>query len=178
MKEATSRKCPACGQAQLSVSTRERHFNPRGKSVRVELLTMECTACGATATTAAQQVENLKRLAARREHYSGLLLGEEVLALRRRHGLTQRAAATLFGKGVIAFSRYENETTYPDDATTLLLSLAIDKPEVVRWLAERTGVAVPLLEAPEEGKAKAPRRAVRGRRATPGTSSGPIRSLR
>ncbi|KAF1015028.1 MAG: Antitoxin MqsA [Stenotrophomonas maltophilia] len=145
MNNATPGMCPACQKAKLMASTRERHFNPRGNPVVVELQVMECPACGATSTSAAQQIENLRRLAARRKHYGGLLLGEDVLEFRRRHGLTQRAAATLFGKGAIAFSRYENETTYPDDATTMLLSLAMEKPDVVRWLAERTGTVVSLL---------------------------------
>lgn len=178
MNKANPRMCPACQQAQLVASTRERHFTPRGNPVVVELLAMECPACGATATSAAQQIENLKRLAARREHYGGLLLGEDVLAFRRRYGLTQRAAATLFGKGAIAFSRYENETTYPDDATTMLLSLAIEKPEVVRWLAERTGTVVPLLDPPREFAPKPARRVARSRRAAPGTSGNPLRSTR
>ncbi|WP_406234439.1 type II TA system antitoxin MqsA family protein [Isoptericola jiangsuensis] len=178
MNKANPRMCPACQEAQLVASTRERHFTPRGNPVVVELLEMECPACGATATSAAQQIENLRRLAARREHYGGLLLGEDVLAFRRRYGLTQRAAATLFGKGAIAFSRYENETTYPDDATTMLLSLAIEKPDVVRWLAERTGTAVPLLDRPQDAAAASTRRVARSRRAMPGTPGSPIRSAR
>ncbi|HEL3172291.1 MULTISPECIES: type II TA system antitoxin MqsA family protein [Stenotrophomonas] len=178
MNKATSRLCPACEQAPLVASTRERHFTPRGNPVVVELLAMECPACGATATSAAQQIENLRRLAARRAHYGGLLLGEDVLAFRRRYGLTQRAAATLFGKGAIAFSRYENETTYPDDATTMLLSLAMEKPEVVRWLAERTGTAVPLLDRLQDVATKPPRRVSRAHRVAPGTPTGPVRAVR
>ncbi|HDS0950635.1 TPA: type II toxin-antitoxin system MqsA family antitoxin [Stenotrophomonas maltophilia] len=178
MNKANPRMCPACQQAQLVASTRERHFTPRGQRVVVELLVMQCPACGATATSAAQQIENLRRLAARREHYGGLLLGEDVLAFRRRYGLTQRAAAKLFGKGAIAFSRYENEATYPDDATTMLLALAAEKPDVVRWLAERTGTVVPLLDLPREAATKPARRVARSRRATPGTPRGPARSAR
>ncbi|AWH54899.1 hypothetical protein C1924_17775 [Stenotrophomonas sp. ESTM1D_MKCIP4_1] len=178
MNNAKPRMCPACQNARLLASTRERHFSPRGNEVVVDLLVMECPACGATATSEAQQIENLRRLAARREHYGGLLLGEDVLAFRRRYGLTQRAAATLFGKGAIAFSRYENETTYPDDATTMLLALAMEKPDVVRWLAERTGTTVPLLDPPRESATTPARRVARSRRAMPGTSGNAIRSAR
>ncbi|HAL22785.1 MAG TPA: hypothetical protein DCP40_08665 [Stenotrophomonas sp.] len=178
MNKSTSRLCPACQQEMLRASTRERHFNPRGNPVVVELLVMECPSCGATAASEAQHVENLRRLEARREHYRGLLLGEDILAFRRRHGLTQRAAATLFGKGAIAFSRYENETTYPDDAMTMLLWLAIEKPEVVRWLAERTGTVVPLLDPPREAAAKPARRVVRSRRGAPGPQGASIHAAR
>jgi HTH-type transcriptional regulator/antitoxin MqsA len=72
------------------------------------------------------------------------LLGEEIVGLRKRYGLTQLAAARLFGKGKIAFSRYENEATYPDASTTLLLTMAIDMPDSLKWLADKAGVEIPM----------------------------------
>lgn len=111
------------------------------------MLTSVCPCCGAEATSAAQHSENLKRLKARKAHYGGLLLGEEIFALRRRYGITQQAAGRIFGKGKIAFSRYENETSYPDETTTRLLELAIEKPDVIRWLADKAGEDLPLWSA-------------------------------
>jgi HTH-type transcriptional regulator/antitoxin MqsA len=67
--------------------------------------------------------------------------------------LTQQAAARVFGKGKIAFSRYENEVTYPDDGTMLMLSMAIEKPDSMKWLADRAGVELPLWrERCEDGR--------------------------
>src|SRR3546814_13014865 len=86
-----------------------REFHPHGKTVAVKLLTSRCPSCDTEATSATQHAENLSRLKARKAEYDGLLLGEEILALRRRYGITQLAAAKIFGKGKIAFSRYENE---------------------------------------------------------------------
>lgn len=143
------RRCPACRSEGLQETTYVREFHPRGKAapICVELLTSVCPSCGAEATSAAQHSENLNRLEARKAQYGGLLLGEEIFSLRRRYGITQQAAAKIFGKGIIAFSRYENETSYPDDSTTLLLTLAIEKPDVIRWLADKAGVELPLWEA-------------------------------
>jgi putative zinc finger/helix-turn-helix YgiT family protein len=126
-----------------------REFHPRVQAapIHVELLTSTCSSCGAEATSAAQHSENLKRLKARKAQYGGLLLGEEIFSLRRRYGITQQAAAKIFGKGKIAFSRYENETSYPDESTTLLLTLAIEKPDVMRLLADKAGVELPLWDA-------------------------------
>lgn len=138
------RVCPSCRQGRLHEATRERIFRPRGKEVVVQLLTSTCDHCGAEATNAAQHEANLLRLAARKAHYGELLMGQEVLALRRKYGLTQQQASQVFGKGKIAFSRYESETTYPDESTTRLLTMAIDKPDVLRWLADRAGVEIPL----------------------------------
>lgn len=126
--------------------------------MRVELLTSTCPNCAAMVTTAAQHHENLQRLKARKAQYGGLLLGEEILSLRRRYGITQQVAAKIFGKGKIAFSRYENEASYPDESTTLLLELAIEKPDAIRWLADKAGVELPLWEArcEDERLARAP----------------------
>lgn len=132
--------CPACRSGRLHPAERMRVYQPQGKRVEVRLQTMACDACGETTTTALQHAENLQALAARKVHYGNLLMGEEILALRKRYGLTQQQASKVFGKGKIAFSRYESETSYPDESTTLLLTLAIERPEVMRDLAERASV--------------------------------------
>ncbi len=140
-------RCPACRSTDLVQIGYQREFRPHGKVVVVDLLALRCTSCGAESTRAAQHTENLARLKARKAEYGGLLLGEEILALRRRYGITQQNAAKIFGKGKIAFSRYENETSYPDESTTRLLTLAIEKLDVIRWLADRAGVDLPLWDA-------------------------------
>jgi len=145
MNSSTDRSlCPACRQGQLHTVTRQEVFHPRGTEVCVALLTSLCDACGVQTTRASQHEENLRRLAARKQHYGKVLMGEEIVALRKRYGLTQQAAAQIFGKGKIAFSRYENEVSYPDDSMTLLLQLALEKPDSLKWLADRAGVDLPL----------------------------------
>ena len=138
------RTCPSCRTGHLHESSRNRVFHPHGQELIVPLLTSTCDHCGADATSASQHDENLRRLAARKSHYGELLMGEEIHALRRRYGLTQQRASQIFGKGKIAFSRYESETSYPDDSTRLLLQLAIDKPDVIKTLADKAGVELPL----------------------------------
>lgn len=145
--------CPACRKGHLYEITRTKVFMPRGTEVAVELLASKCDACGVQTTRAAQHDENLRRLAARKPQYGNLLMGEEIVGLRKRYGLTQQAAAKIFGKGKIAFSRYENEVTYPDDGTTLMLSMALEKPDSLKWLADRAAVELPLWrERCEDGR--------------------------
>lgn len=136
--------CPACKKGNLHELVRTEVFRPRDVEVRVELLTSSCDACHVETTRASQHNENLRRLAARKMHYGDLLLGEEIVTLRKRYGLTQQAAARIFGTGKVSFSRYENETSYPDKPTTLLLTIAIEKPDSLKWLADRAGVEIPL----------------------------------
>ena len=141
---AKTRRCPACRKADLASAEYVREFRPHGKAVPVKLLTSRCPLCGAEAPSATQHSENLSRLKARKSDYDGLLLGEEILALRRRYGITQQAAAKIFGKGKIAFSRYENESSYPDETATKLLGLAIKNADVIKALADEAGVMLPL----------------------------------
>jgi len=136
--------CPACKAGRLRSVTRSKVFRPNGKPVSVELLASRCDDCGVESTRAGQHDENLRRLAARKEHYGDLLMGEEIVALRKRYGLTQQAASRIFGKGKIAFSRYEHEVTYPDMSTTLMLTMAIEKPDSLKWLADKAGVDIAL----------------------------------
>ena len=147
MTKNTLPTCPACKKGQLHQAERIREYKPNGKNVLVQLLTTRCDQCGVEKTLASQQKENLARLAARKAHYGKLLMGEEILALRQRYGLTQQNASTIFGKGIIAFSRYENEVTYPDDSTTLLLQLAIESPSAMKTLADKAGIELPLWSA-------------------------------
>lgn len=145
--------CPACRKGHLHEVTRTEVFWPRGAEVSVELLASKCDACGVQTIRAAQHDENLRRLAARKQQYGDVLMGEEIVTLRKRYGLTQQAAAKIFGKGKIAFSRYENEVTYPDDSTMLLLRMALEKPDTLKWLADRAGVELPLWrERCEDGR--------------------------
>ena len=140
---AKARRCPACREAELQPATYVREFHPHGDRVAVELLTARCPSCGAEATSATQHSDNLSRLKARKAEYNGLLLGEEILALRRRYGISLQAAAKLFGEGRMAFLRYESEASYPDASTTHLLKMAIQQPMFARSLAATVGVRLP-----------------------------------
>ena len=141
------RRCPSCQAGELQPTSYEEIFKPRGKEVRVNLLSSECSACGARFTSGSQHDENLKRLDLRRAEYGDVLLGEDIVAFRMRYGITQTAAARIFGKSKIAFSRYENEAFYPDASTTKLLRLAMELPQVLKKLADAAGVPIPLWEA-------------------------------
>lgn len=156
-----ARVCPACREAELVEAIREKHFNPLGKPVTVLLRVSRCPACGMELINAEQRRENLQRLRDRKADYGHLLMGEEIVALRKKYGLTQQMAARIFGKGLIAFSRYENEATYPDATTTKLLKQAIARPDMLKALADEEGVEIPLWDARCEDAARAKRAVIR-----------------
>lgn len=140
--------CPACETGRLVARQDVRTFNPPGREepIRVVLETSVCDVCGAKVTTRDQRGSNLAALAGRRNHYGEYLTGEEILALRKRYGITQKQASELFGRGKIAFSRYENEASYPDLTMTRLMRLALGDANVMMRLALQAGIELPLLE--------------------------------
>lgn len=140
--------CPSCGEAKLVPKEERKAFKPPSVAteVVVTLSTSICENCGARMTTKLQRANNLQALASRRAAYGEWLTGEEVLELRKKYGITQQQASEIFGKGKIAFSRYENEVTYPDLTMTRLMRLALEDAGVMKRLARASDIQLPLLE--------------------------------
>lgn len=138
--------CPGCKKDSLKETSYVRSFLPNRRLVPVTLLTSVCDECGITKTSHSQHLKNLQALADRKVHYAGQLMGEEFVDLRKKYGLTQQAASKIFGKGLVAFSRYESETSYPDKSTRLLIELAIENMHILKKLADKAGVPLPLWE--------------------------------
>jgi putative zinc finger/helix-turn-helix YgiT family protein len=140
--------CPACQTGELIAQSEVRTFNPPalGKPLEVRFASSVCNNCHAKVTTHEQRACNLLALAERKAFYGEWLMGEEVLKLRKRYGITQQQASEIFGKGKIAFSRYETEASYPDLSLAKLMKLALVDVSVMKRLANQAGVELPLLE--------------------------------
>ena len=89
-----------------------------------------------------QMEENLRRRAARKEHYGSNLLGDDIFELRRKFGLSLYAAAGIFGMSPDEFARYEAERAFPDEGTRMLLESAMAAPVSLPALATKVDVAV------------------------------------
>lgn len=140
--------CPVCQTGELVAIDEVRVFNPPGldKSLEVRLASSLCSHCQAKVTTRDQRTCNLQALAGRKVHYGEWLMGEEVLKLRKRYGITQQQASEIFGKGKIAFSRYETEASFPDLSLSRMMSLALADASFMRQLAVVARLELPLLE--------------------------------
>lgn len=140
--------CRSCRKGSMQPIERMQTYAPPGTDgVVITQLAARCDQCGKETVLPSQMDENLRRRAARKAHYGLYLLGEEIFAFRRKYGLTQQAASRLFGKGIIAFSRYESEKSYPDESTTKLIRAAMRHPALLKELADESGVEIPLWEA-------------------------------
>lgn len=126
----------------------ERFHPPAGHEIDVPQWSSRCSHCGKELVLASQMEENIRARSARKACYGEYLLGEEIFAFRRRYGLTQQAFSRIFGKGIIAFSRYESEKSYPDLSLTRLLTLAMSDPTTMKALADKAGIELPLWRGP------------------------------
>lgn len=141
-------KCIKCKRDECIEVTKTRFLISRGLEFEVEgLKNWLCKSCGAEFESAPQANVNaglIKSVFLRKRKQAkealGLLSGAEIKSIRERYSLTQAEAARMFGGGVRAFSKYENEEIVQTESMDRLLRGAQEFQELAVWLAERQGV--------------------------------------
>jgi HTH-type transcriptional regulator/antitoxin MqsA len=131
--------CPECEKGHLTASTYADDFQHNGELLRVEgLQCYLCDQCGADPVFADQVRRNHRLVADAKRRADGLLVGDEVRAIREKFGLSQQEAAALFGGGVNAFSKYERGDVIQSDAMDRLLKLVSARPALLDALRTMT----------------------------------------
>lgn len=126
-------KCPSCGAAELVRATRSLSHRYKGQSTRFRRVSGNwCRSCGEVVLGMAEA----RRVGAlvdafNREVNSRLVDPGFIAGVRRKLQLDQREAASLFGGGVNAFSRYETGKAKPPVALVRLLELLDRHPELL-----------------------------------------------
>ena len=124
--------CSECNKGNLVASEYSDEFQHNGQALRVEGLECYiCDNCGADPVLADQIRRNHRRIADAKRYADGLLVGDEIRAIRNQFDLSQQEAAELFGGGVNAFSRYENGKSRPPLALVKLLKVLDRHPELL-----------------------------------------------
>lgn len=139
--------CPICGEGTLVPHHHDREDEVDGyKFVIRNLQHSICDHCHERVTTPKQSRHNKLAIIEARawavadRDQSQRLSSTEILAIRKRLGLTQAQAARVFGGGANAFSKYENNEVTPSDGMEKLLRLADEVPQAASWLLRRGGV--------------------------------------
>ncbi len=139
--------CPICGEGHVTDHVDQMETEYKGQMGLVASHYQLCDACGSDFAGAAEMRANKRTMLAFRKKVDGLLSGAEILALRKRYGLTQQQAARLFGGGPVAFSKYENDDVAHSEAMDKLLRLVL-RSEVAFWeLVEQEGMTAELRQA-------------------------------
>ena len=125
--------CPCCGGAQLVRETRDFSHSYKGETVVVPAVTADfCPACGEAILDYAESGRYSDAMFDLRKRVNAAVVDPDFIArVRKKLKLDQREAATIFGGGVNAFSRYENGRTKPPLALVKLLKVLDGHPELL-----------------------------------------------
>ncbi|WP_194793010.1 type II toxin-antitoxin system MqsA family antitoxin [Caenimonas koreensis] len=123
--------CPFCESKEVHEVLHETSCEFKGLTLWLQQSFSRCGVCGYEFETANQHDRNLLAL---REKFAstkaafkstqGLLTAVEIRAIRKKLDLTQHEAANLFGGGLNAFSKYENDEVVQSVSMDRLLRLA------------------------------------------------------
>ena len=132
-------RCPICEEGELTAHNGFEEQDYRGQTGNIPFVYSECAACGSEQASTAQARANKRAMLAFKKEVDGLLTGQEIKALRKRYNLTQAQAASIFGGGPVAFSKYESDDVMQSEPMDNLLRVASQIPYAVAWLAQRAG---------------------------------------
>ena len=135
-------RCPICEEGNLSERVGKNRVDYKGKTTELDSHFSVCDSCGSEQANAQQVRMNKRYMVAFKKQVDGLLAGSEIKSVRERLGLTQAAAAKIFGGGPVAFSKYESDDVTQSEAMDKLLCVAVEFPEAFVYLAERAKVNV------------------------------------
>jgi len=125
-------KCPLCGTGNLVRESRDLSYSYGGRSAIIRQSGDFCTACGEGVFSSDESEQYLAAVSDfRAKVNSEPLVPTEVRRIRKKLGLTQKAAGDIFGGGIRAFSQYERGETRQGKALDQLLRLLDRHPELL-----------------------------------------------
>lgn len=141
----TKELCPICGEGHVTSHIEMVESEYKGSTRMLPSHYQLCDTCHSDFAGAGEGRLNKRAIMAFRKSVDGLLTGSEILALRKRYGMTQDQAARLFGGGPVAFSKYENDDVAQSESMDSLLRL-VRRSEAAFWeLVEEKGMTHELL---------------------------------
>lgn len=135
--------CHTCGSTVELVS-REEEVRIGSRSAMVQDEFYRCEACETEFYAPGQMQATQRRAADQIRRENGLLLPQEILAIREGLGLSQAQFEKLLGVGPKTVVRWERGTVFQNGSTDALLRVVLANRHNAEFLAERHGVALPL----------------------------------
>lgn len=128
--------CVYCGTTtKLKVVHRQETFSVKKDPVTITSNIMVCTRCGNDLFDEKLDGKNLEQAYDIYRRKQGLISPKDIIALRKKYGLSQRSLGALLGWGEITIHRYETGML-PDEAHNSLLTL-MNNPDNVLELYQR-----------------------------------------
>lgn len=126
-------KCPSCAMADLVSDIRDLPYTYKGESTIIPGVKGDfCPACGESVLDAKESARvSLAMLEFNKQVNAAIVDPQFITKVRKKLDLDQQEAATLFGGGVNAFSRYETGKTKPPLALVKLFQLLDLHPDLL-----------------------------------------------
>lgn len=131
--------CPLCGcRATLVEEPHSMRMGDRAVTFRDRFY--RCSKCGEEYLNGAMMDDSQRRASAVIRAEDGLLTPDDILAVRRKYGLSQAQLERLIGAGEKTVVRWERGTVAQNKTADTLLRVLGDHPEVVAQLARERKV--------------------------------------
>lgn len=140
--------CPICGEGHLEHRVEKNSVEYNGHTALLDSYYSVCDSCGSEQASSNQTRDNKRAMMAFKKQVDGLLTGAELKALRQCLGINQAQAATIFGGGPVAFSKYENDDVMQSEAMDKLLRVTSEFPDAFGYLAQKAGIDLPCSSHP------------------------------
>lgn len=126
-------KCPACGAAELIHDTRDMPYVYKGEQTVIPAVCGDwCPACGESILDAVAGARVMDAMRDFSTQINAAAVPPSFLTnVRKKLRLTQAEAATIFGGGINAFSRYEKGRTRPPLSLVNLFKILDVRPELL-----------------------------------------------
>lgn len=131
--------CELCGEGQLIAQVAQNNVSYKQHEKPVDCHYSVCSVCGSEQSDSVQLRKNKRAMTAFKKSVDGFLTGSEIKELRDLLGLTQSAAAKIFGGGPVAFSKYEADDVTQSDSMEKLLRVAKSRPDILLELKKLAG---------------------------------------
>jgi HTH-type transcriptional regulator / antitoxin MqsA len=124
-------KCPNCEAIELVRDTRDVPYTYQGESTVLPQVTGDfCPACNESVLDAVESRRAMTlMLAFNKQVHASIVDPDFIASVRKKLDLDQREAGEIFGGGINAFSRYENDKTKPPLALVKLLKVLDRHPD-------------------------------------------------
>lgn len=126
-------QCQICGEGELTYHTEKVRFEYNGVSEELDSHYALCNICGEQGG-AEEMRKNKRVMIAFKKRALGYLSSAQVKQIREQLNLTQSEAATIFGGGEKAFSKYENDDVIQSGAMDKLLRVVSAHPDTLTEL--------------------------------------------
>ena len=130
-----AQRCPECA-GRMTWKTKVERLEYKGRTKSIRTRAWWCNGCGEGIVAGAALKAAERAYLVLKAEVDGILVPEEVAAIRKRLGLSQRRAGELLGGGSRAFQKYESGAVAVSAAMSNLLRLLDRDPRRLKELEQ------------------------------------------